>query len=66
MSATDHFLGTHVGRQRFVEREDGHFRRDMAKLFIDFFKCCRASAQIDDELLRGLKRDEQHPIEQLR
>ena len=63
MSATDHFLGAHVGRQCFVKRENGQFRRNMAELLINFLKCCRTPAQIDYEIFRRLKRDEQHPIE---
>ena len=41
MSPTDHFFGTHMGRQRLVKREDGQSRRNMAKLLIDLFDCGR-------------------------
>ena len=63
MSVTYHFLGTHVGRQSLVKREDGHSRRNMAELLIDFLNRGRTPAQIDDEIFRGLKRDKKHPVE---
>ena len=63
MSVTNHFFGTYVSRQCFIKREDGYLWRNMAELLIDFLKCGRIPAQIDNKIFRGLKRDEQHPVE---
>ena len=55
-----------MGGQCFVEGKDGQFRSNMAELLINFLEGCRISAQIDNEIFRGLEGDKQHPVEKLR
>ena len=64
--ATNHFFGTYMGRQCFIEREDGYCGRDMAELLVNLLKCCGFPAQVDYEIFWGLEGDRQHPIEQFR